>query len=358
MAEALDTSQTGQPVPFPDPFELFGNKAVEMAKHLAGLPQQLMDTGMHYTQTGDAGPVTDASMDMAGALAGRTPFASPGTVGILGGRLAQGADLGKLADAQEMESYLRKELGSRPSLSRTPEIQEHALQDTLAKQTGWFRGPDGHWRFEIPDTDMHVLPRADKLSRDVEHTNRNTFIVNTDPIQNSVEHSPLYEAYPGLKNWSLTGYTGSDPNVIGKTWFENKTIGLDPRTDAGLKKQILAHELQHAVQDIEGFAPGTAGSQLVGVGQQASRNLGYNPDDPLIKEALPKVANRIYQRHAGEVEARNVQGRAVDPSKAGLGPWSTMDMSASRQIFPHTWLGQQAPDIQNFIQYLQGIQKP
>lgn len=88
----------------------------------------------------NGGPTNAGARDAAQQLAMSTVF------GTFGGQRAATADLGKLAEARSLAS---KGVG----------------RDDILSQTGWFRGPDGHWRFEISDQGMTVNPRSGETDR-------------------------------------------------------------------------------------------------------------------------------------------------------------------------------------------------
>ena len=77
---------------------------------------------------------------------------------------------------------------------------------------------------------------------------------------------------------------------------------------------MLIHEVQHAIQDFEGFAKGTS--------PEAAAKL--NPAAPV----------STYLRHAGEVEARNVEQRALmdEERRRNTPPSQTEDMARAAQI--------------------------
>jgi hypothetical protein len=58
---------------------------------------------------------------------------------MFGGKGSKTADLDMMHRAMEMRAK-----GVRP--------------ETVWNQTGWFRGPEGMWRYEIPDYDAHMKP--------------------------------------------------------------------------------------------------------------------------------------------------------------------------------------------------------
>jgi len=79
------------------------------------------------------------------------------------------------------------------------------------------------------------------------------------PLNRLVDHQALMEAYPELAEWKVAFHPKSDqwPNSSAFCDSLNRTIVLFPQT----QKQViptLLHEIQHAIQTIEGFAPGAS----------------------------------------------------------------------------------------------------
>lgn len=92
-------------------------------------------------------------------------------------------------------------------------------------------------------------------------------------------------------------------------------------------RDVTLHELQHGVQKIEGFSPGANPEYYA---QQIEKGLRNDPkwvgayDYDLIKNK----ADELYRGTAGEVEARNVQGRKDMPAfrRETVHPWATQDV--------------------------------
>lgn len=206
------------------------------------------------------------AMNMTGTLTtGGMPMAEAGAAGIFGGKLAKTADLEALQTAKDMAG------------KSSPE--------DIWNKTGWFQGPDQQWRFEIPDNKSAI---ADKLG------NKGGY---EGPMQGLLSHADLYEAYPWLKNINTTAWYDRSLRapVEGQYSSSINTRYGGSGTPADVHSMLL-HELQHAVQDTEGFAPGTA----------------------------PKPGEyENYLSSPGEVEARKVQARMKLPENQlkSLFPW-------------------------------------
>lgn len=117
--------------------------------------------------------------------------------------------------------------------------------------TGWERGADGNWRYEIPDFRL-----KDGWSEEWVEDAGN--VLRKD-LSDVVDAPELFSAYPQLAQLNVElGRLSGD--TAGYFAVGSNTIRL-PRTattspDATLS--TLIHEVQHAIQSIEGFATGAS----------------------------------------------------------------------------------------------------
>jgi len=149
-------------------------------------------------------------------------------------------------------------------------------------------GADGIWRREINDAPAKF--RAEMIPTSGGR-------ISLDQV---LEHPELYAAEPGLRN--VTVEHRADP------FFEG---GFDRRTgrlylgSLGAKKDVILHEVQHAIQKLQGMASGGAPEQFLNAAQQALVSGGIRPN----RRQIYDVAYEMYKHVKGEIEARNVQKR-------------------------------------------------
>ena len=241
-------------------------------------------------------------------------------------------------------------LGTAETLNRAKELDaKHMPASFIWKSTGWIKGKDGEWRTEIPDG---------KLSDAFMNNPKRRIFTLKDIYDNDI----LYSAYPNLasmlifikpiKGSTRAYYTPDTKTItINKNSIKNGEFN-EIRLD-------LIHEIQHAIQDIEGFEPGSTGdkkeetklrrkinkllkhpnknirAQLWTVDLTWAFTDKNNPEDlalldkriaNLTEEAravwqqIQELRNLLpdakrqdfenYKRNAGEVEARNSETRA------------------------------------------------
>lgn len=145
-------------------------------------------------------------------VANKLAQALDGQAGMFLGKGAKTADLAKLAQAE----------------SRI------AAGDDAAKvwaETGWGKGPDGHWRFEIPDNKAFY-----RGSKAAESTYADDVYL----------HPELYKNYQGLGNKKIKEIPGD------QGYWSETAVGIGDKNASS----IAAHEFQHGVQGREGFARG------------------------------------------------------------------------------------------------------
>jgi hypothetical protein len=119
--------------------------------------------------------------------------------------------------------------------------------------TGWIKGVDNKWRFEIDDSEA-TLDKDLGLMKDL-FSDVFDMIYQQPVTLNRFYKSKVFDAYPQLNEVNLR----FRKNDHGTFYDESKnTIFIndaDKKTDDKLKS-IITHEIQHVIQSIEGFARG------------------------------------------------------------------------------------------------------
>lgn len=226
------------------------------------------------------------------------------------------------------------------ALNRAEDLEElGAPREQIWSETGFFRGVDGQWRFEIPETGMRIKLGSGKGFR----------------YGSPVWFEAIDDAYPmlgdgvsviGADDKGRTNYGsggGGKISVVGKT--------------PGKRRSIAAHEIQHLIQEAEDFAAGgsyrwftpeeiEAERQRLKVAQDARAAERTEPADPMQAWAMVEtslapedisdktIAMGLYKRLAGEVEARAVQARLnmTPEQRRETPPWESYDVPEDQQI--------------------------
>ncbi len=153
------------------------------------------------------------------------------------------------ADKAEEKTYRMDNL-------KVAEKMERGKKDAKAIKlaTGWERGADGKWRYEMPDAkikDMKDIGGGNIVKRFDDD-----MLWNDGKLANVIDAPGLFEAYPQLKNVRIdTDAIMNDMPSNGEYNPKTNTITIHA-DELKYMNSILNHEIQHAIQFIEGFATG------------------------------------------------------------------------------------------------------
>lgn len=137
--------------------------------------------------------------------------------------------------------------------------------ETIKLATGWEKGADGKWRTETDDN-WQFSPEFLRLEP-----------YESLPIDRCIqEGTELFSAYPDLREFNVRLSTSLEMQQS-KGWFdrdEHEFVLLQDGIPA--MKKTLIHEIQHYIQEQEGFAPGGnlyTASRLAATGNYSSTEL-------------------------------------------------------------------------------------
>lgn len=217
--------------------------------------------------------------------------------------------------------------------------------------TGWERGADGKWRYEMPDAKIkdtmnvgggHIVKRYE-----------DDMLWNGGKLSEVIDAPELFKAYTQLKDVLIeTDAIMNDMPSNGEYNSKTNTITIHA-DELKYMNGILNHEIQHAIQDIEGFAKGGSPRLVRGevkkklneVTKQIRQLRAEGKEDEA--KALVEKNRGLYNAYqknddfnsykslAGEVEARNVQERmnmTPEERRKSLAE-STEDVARKDQIF-------------------------
>jgi hypothetical protein len=240
--------------------------------------------------------------------------------------------------------------------------------EEIWEKTGTFRGPDKQWRQEISD-------KASKITKDV----YNQISSNKQfkgPMGQALQHEELYKAYPQASAIPTTMYADEMPSgslIPGRGGtFQNPLLTVGGPSSMTQRSTAL-HELQHAIQQREGFAPGGSPSNMIteleNIAKQKRREAKNlfemsSANDPLDPTRLVKPGARakglelekeareleekallafhsgqsrfdLYRRLAGEAEARATQKRRnlTNEERRAIFPLESYDVPIKELIF-------------------------
>lgn len=167
--------------------------------------------------------------------------------------------------------------------------------ETIRQETGWYRGMDGQWRFEIDDSgaafsrsgeaqysadnadyarytqlmnrmltgELTEAEHAELLGLDKKNGSTKKELARridegNATLRDIMRHNALFEAYPEIAETKVK-FADMPSGTAGSYNRETNTITLDTKLkyDANEALDALMHEVQHRVQAAEGFASGT-----------------------------------------------------------------------------------------------------
>lgn len=151
----------------------------------------------------------------------------------LAGIRSKGANLDSLARAQAMAA----------------DKENYHSPEDIYKETGWLKGADGKWRYEIPDNLEGI-----KIDDFLKAGNLASW-----HLERLYDNPALYKAYPQLRKIPIELATSLPKGVVGRTnpIFGTIEINYNYATkDPDKAKSALVHEIQHLIQEEEDFARG------------------------------------------------------------------------------------------------------
>ena len=217
--------------------------------------------------------------------------------------------------------------------------------------TGWERGADGKWRYEMPDA--MIKDTMDVGGGHIVKRYEDDMLWNGGKLSDVIDAPELFKAYPHLKDVRIeTDAIMNDMPSNGEYNAKTNTITIHA-DELKYMNSILNHEIQHAIQSVEGFdrggsprlVRGEIKKRLAEVTKQIRqlRAEGKEDEAKAIVEKNRGLYNAYqanddynsYKSLAGEVEARNVQERmnmTPEERRRTLAE-STEDVARKDQIF-------------------------
>lgn len=217
--------------------------------------------------------------------------------------------------------------------------------------TGWERGADGKWRYEMPDA--KIKDTMDVGGGQIVKRYEDDMLWNGGKLSNAIDAPELFKAYPQLKDVRIdTDAIMNDMPSNGEYNSKTNTITIHA-DELKYMNDILNHEIQHVIQDIEGFAKGGSPrlvrgevkkrfdevtkqiKQLRAEGKEDEAKALIEKNRGLYNAYQKNEDYNSYKSLAGEVEARNVSARlnmTPEERRKSLAE-STEDVARKDQIF-------------------------
>ena len=126
--------------------------------------------------------------------------------------------------------------------------------------TGWEKGVDGKWRYDMPDA--KIKDTIDVGGGNIVKRFEEDMLWTDGKLEDAVDAPKLFEAYPQLKNIKIhTDAVMNDMPSNGEYNPQTKTITIHA-DELKYLNSILNHEIQHVIQHEEGFSHGGTPEQV------------------------------------------------------------------------------------------------
>lgn len=99
------------------------------------------------------------------------------------------------------------------------------------RDTGWFKGKDNKWRFEVDDSKASI-------------------------VDGQIVHAELEKAYPGVFDEINVSVEPLEKGLLGSFNALDKKLKISSELSLADQLDTAIHELQHVIQEKEGFSPG------------------------------------------------------------------------------------------------------
>lgn len=226
-------------------------------------------------------------------------------------------------------------------------MEEHALKPIAIKYaTGWERGAEGKWRYEMPDF------KADKpitVDADIDILHEGSYYPYKEPLcklSDLIDDKNLFAAYPSLKNISIV--------LVGKTDFEgmydklHNNIALRTNVvsvDRKFSQPSNAKEIEDALEKFNNFWDSLTGEDkeladdaIDAYGGYSEEELNEDSDFRELEKEYPKVAELVRMENS-------------IPSKKNV------RFEGTQVALNHEGKLTIAHEIQHAIQYIEGFAK-
>lgn len=195
--------------------------------------------------------------------------------------------------------------------------------ETIRQETGWYRGMDGQWRFEIDDSKI-------KLRYEASAENGREMIPNYTTLGNLIDAPELFAAYPDMRNMDVV-FQDLNDGAYGAYNRQFDSIDLSRKLKSSQYDLLdtLTHEIQHAVQNREGFTRGTnptywnrklengfdsrTTSQKKRSAQLAEKYNQLKSADPQLMKAVEELEDMTPTVPRGEVDWDTLEQLTPDP---------------------------------------------
>ena len=227
-------------------------------------------------------------------------------------------------------------------LKNHPEVKASSVYNL----TGTYAGQDGGLRSVISDAAAKIKdPKKEQVGAQT-----------IEPVEDVLDHPELFKLYPELKKLDVV--TEKMPKGVSGS-FNGQTGVIRMNSNMGQEQQrsVLLHELQHAVQKVEGWVKGGAPSSFLptNVDKQAGALQSAvvkarESADPATREAAERYKDRFNAKIAdAHVKYENIPGEQEARYTQETKDWSLEQLATNvsnmirKGVTPQSWDTQPLP---------------
>ncbi len=257
-----------------------------------------------FTPKGTLGDVFSLASGMGVAS---LPFDAPkGALRIFGGINMKGA--GKDKNLKKAIKLLKES-----NVDPTKVQESYYKNKEIWKKTGWFVNPtDGQWRFELDDSkanfskgykDLFFPSGKGTVTFQELGEVPNSKVLDVK-LSDFFNHKDLYNRYPDLKNLKVRFYSNPDSRILGTAYADGSiSVNISDFKNYEDIKGTILHEVQHVIQDNEGFVPGGSRQSVSGkLLEDKTKEIEDKKRPLIIQQAVLKKELEFLEKHIEEIE--------------------------------------------------------
>lgn len=242
----------------------YENPPVEMLMNLLGVPavQQTLER-ISYGEplTTGKGMTTQVRPEAMEAAMTLLPMAS----GIA--KATKNMPVGMMFIGPESQSW-----NKTMAFEASKMAKKGATPQEIWKATGTVKGPDGQWRQEISDKLSKYDPEA---LADLKARDDFDYLKHTQPLGGTLEHKELYKAYPDIGDVPVHFMPAERmKGAYGAYSPTHDRLTLSDQLTPAKARSSSLHEIQHAIQEREGFAVGGNQRDFAKIAYEANQKIG------------------------------------------------------------------------------------
>lgn len=197
------------------------------------------------------------------------------------------------------------ETANRMALATAMQMEKDGKSsEDIRRETGWFRGMERKWRFEISDFDSHMIENPQ-----LEQHEDNGDVYYTGKLSDVLAHDELYRAYPFLRRYTVI-IQSTNPNtrgsfharerqiVLSRELFERRSKAYDAEMERR-KERIREIEQTAAYKEYNRFFEDEGNEALEAVGAEEWLRQEKEAQDKFFSSELGK---EYYQLQWGGVK--------------------------------------------------------